>query len=142
MMIKTIKMTQATLDKWLEALRSGEYEQTKGKLYKSPEFVDLHGGTVGYCCLGVLQHCLTGETEKYENGEPLSLPSIDWLSKHGISFYQHGYPNTRQSRPWVSLGHKWNPLDYLNDTHVPFEVIADLIENHVEVIGEETSADF
>lgn len=40
-----ITMTQAQKDQWLAALRSGDYHQCKGHLYK--------GG--GYCCLGVLE---------------------------------------------------------------------------------------
>lgn len=34
---------------WLEALRSGEYDQAKGTLKE-----DQEDGSVGYCCLGVL----------------------------------------------------------------------------------------
>lgn len=44
--------------KWVEALRSGDYRQTVGTMYNPS--VD------GYCCLGVLEHCITGEVEKYE----------------------------------------------------------------------------
>lgn len=36
--------------KWVEALRSGEYEQTEGQLRVDDE----KGKPVGYCCLGVL----------------------------------------------------------------------------------------
>jgi hypothetical protein len=42
---------------WLDALRSGEYEQTKGALRRGnpldPEDLD-DGYNAGYCCLGVL----------------------------------------------------------------------------------------
>lgn len=37
---------QTTKDKWIKALRSGDYKQTRGKLSTS------HGK--GFCCLGVL----------------------------------------------------------------------------------------
>ncbi len=43
--------------KWIAALRSGEYEQTTGQ---------LHSG-IGYCCLGVLHHVITG-----------SVPDAGW----------------------------------------------------------------
>ena len=38
--------------KWVEALRSGNYPQTQGKLYRSDDG-DVFT-SVGYCCLGVL----------------------------------------------------------------------------------------
>lgn len=37
-------------DKWIKALESGEYKQTKGCLRKK-----LKDDTLGYCCLGVLE---------------------------------------------------------------------------------------
>lgn len=43
-MYENRKMNPEIKDKWLSALRSGEYKQTDGSL-KTPE---------GYCCLGVL----------------------------------------------------------------------------------------
>jgi hypothetical protein len=44
MSVEAAKMDPALLDKWLAALRSGEYEQTKGALRRDNSF----------CCLGVL----------------------------------------------------------------------------------------
>jgi hypothetical protein len=44
-------MKKEVADKWVTALRSGEYEQAKGLLKKiDPE----NGDDIGYCCLGVL----------------------------------------------------------------------------------------
>lgn len=37
---------------WVEALRSGKYKQTKGRLQSAD-------GNA-YCCLGVLEHCVMG----------------------------------------------------------------------------------
>jgi hypothetical protein len=55
--------------KWLKALRSGKYRQTRtGQLYSE--------SSNAYCCLGVLQHCLTGEVEDD------SSPSTEWYEKH------------------------------------------------------------
>jgi hypothetical protein len=48
------KMNPKVKAKWLAALRSGEYEQTVGKLN------DNHGG---FCCLGVLCDIYTKEHE-------------------------------------------------------------------------------
>ena len=66
----TIKMPRESLDKWLAALRSGEYQQSRGCMR----------GNTGYCCLGVLQECLTGTVEE------LPVPSREWLHANKITF--------------------------------------------------------
>ena len=43
----TRKAYEARLQKWLTALRSGEYKQCTGQLYSN------YGNTDSYCCLGV-----------------------------------------------------------------------------------------
>lgn len=79
----TIKMPKELLRLWLEALRSGKYVQGKGKLLRDGK----------YCCLGVLEHCTTGEVEhvQYCDGSMDShdyagLPSFAWLNAHKIRF--------------------------------------------------------
>lgn len=50
-------MHKEIADKWITALRSDEYAQTKGALEISPEYLESHPGMsdgVGFCCLGVL----------------------------------------------------------------------------------------
>lgn len=75
---KTIRMPKATLRKWLKALRSGEYKQAGGALFDEEK--------VGYCCLGVLQHCLDGGVEYIKKGCPCTVPSFAWLEDEGIRF--------------------------------------------------------
>lgn len=66
---------------WLDALRSGEYEQAKEVLAK----VDPETGKVGYCCLGVLCDLAVKEgvipspvlVDRYENGGEASLREKD-----------------------------------------------------------------
>lgn len=43
-------LTKEQKDKWVAALRSGEYKQTKGRLYSGK----------GYCCLGVFCKAVDG----------------------------------------------------------------------------------
>lgn len=45
-------MNQALKGPWLEALRSGEYSQTAGTMYRPDG--EISGKPRGYCCLGVL----------------------------------------------------------------------------------------
>jgi len=47
---------QTVIKQWVDALRSGEYEQTIGKLGRADNYTDHHGFKYrsGHCCLGVL----------------------------------------------------------------------------------------
>lgn len=129
---KTIKMPKASLEKWLAALRSGEYEQGAEALE--------HGGR--YCCLGVLQYCLTGEVE--DNGDGEELPSHQWLREHDITFLDFtGCPVRAPVIPALNLSVAalnddvdWTESDDSGDGtcvhNYPFDAIADLIEQHAE----------
>jgi hypothetical protein len=92
----TIYMPKETLQKWLTALRSGEYKQATGALE--------NGG--GYCCLGVLQMCTDGKVERYY-GTPEKpaegLPTVDWLQSNSITFLDHlGGSATDCREPFLS----------------------------------------
>jgi hypothetical protein len=76
-----MKMPKKLRDKWVKALRSGEYGQTKGI---------LTNGKGGFCCLGVLQHVASGGScEAYDDlaGEFMGSPTSKWYSDNGISEY-------------------------------------------------------
>lgn len=75
--MKTIFAPKAVIEKWLAALRSGGYQQGFGTLCD---------GWGRYCCLGVLEHCLTGKTEVS------AAPSMGWLEENGIRFMAFPYP--------------------------------------------------
>ena len=114
MTTKTIKMPKAMLDAWLSALLSGEYKQAFGRME--------HNG--GYCCLGVLQHCVDGDVERFGQGPALAVPTKEWLEKNAVTFLD-------------SKGH-WDDAPHLpklaqaatkaNDCDTPFTAIADAIE--------------
>lgn len=74
---KTIHMKYADWQQWDIALRSDEYAQGTSTLHNTKNNT--------YCCLGVLQHCLTGEVELFA-GKPKGYPTLDWLRDHGIKF--------------------------------------------------------
>ena len=75
-----MKMPKEMKDKWLTALRSGDYEQAQGRLC-------VDGA---YCCLGVLQKEVSGEvecrapTEYYPTGFSMAMPSARWCADNGI----------------------------------------------------------
>jgi hypothetical protein len=68
-------MPELTKEKWLAALRSGEYDQGIGMLEKNNQ----------YCCLGVLQMVCDGKVERWEyDGSSRFLPSDAWYAGHKI----------------------------------------------------------
>lgn len=105
--------------KWLDALRNGNYVQVRHTLYNEE--------TQGFCCLGVLQHCLTGGVEYDEFGSgrgiPKGVPTFEWLESWGINF------NSEECDVFYA-GRK-NSLAGLNDAGVPFKQIANVIEKQV-----------
>jgi hypothetical protein len=118
----TISMPEDILARWLEALRSGRYQQGR-KALRSED---------GYCCLGVLVHVV-------DTSSPLllykqSLPSLEWLAKHGIVFYDAVGRGGRQSpglfdeRGLGRCATVWN-----DTTDVGFKGIADMIERQAVV---------
>ena len=116
-MAGNIRMPKELADKWLTALRSGEYKQAKEVLYDEK--------TNGYCCLGVLQKCISGEIVPDPSGE---VPDRDWLDSHDIKF--------------IDMCTKKNLVPYIektklhitveNDNGKSFDQIADLIESELE----------
>lgn len=92
--------------KWIAALRSGEYKQTKGHLHDEN----------GYCCLGVL--CEVTQPE-------------DWNG-----FHFDGYPNGEEFREFFGLNPREETvLIHMNDgfeqPQKPFSAIADWIEENL-----------
>jgi hypothetical protein len=105
--------------KWVSALRSGEYQQTQRYLHKED----------GFCCLGVLCDLYIKENnvewelldvsthyefQSYEKELPLSV--IDWAGVEDANPYIIGVGTSLAS---------------LNDTGSTFNEIADVIEEHL-----------
>lgn len=122
--MKTIFMRKADWQKWDTALRSGEYKQGVGSL-------KMKNGT--YCCLGVLEHCLTGEVEIDGNGDSHGAPSFKWLSTHNIEF--HRDDSLRDVVPYLPLFAL--PATTANDDDKSFIEIADAIQDCVQFTDED-----
>jgi len=104
--------------KWLNALRSGEYQQTQERLRKED----------GFCCLGVLCDLYIKENNveweineddmyRYEKHFTVLPPSVV------------GWAGVEDSNPYVNGG--IGTLSGLNDKGFTFNEIADLIEEHL-----------
>lgn len=123
--------------RWVEALRSGKYKQGLGRL------AGINGGVARYCCLGVLCEIATGdkvikkeEVEHpagdyaYGGSERNYLPSrvMEWADLP-IRQGAHFQPSALiESCPTYGDGRCLTSLAELNDSGVPFEEIANLIE--------------
>ncbi len=104
--------------KWVAALRSGKYEQTKGRLRTSS----------GFCCLGVLCDIMpVGEWQReseYGKYEYVYKPAPDMQSHLDMTL---SIDMARLVHP--KLYSEQTGLANMNDNGASFEVIADYIEN-------------
>ncbi len=117
-------MNPAIKQKWIEALRSGEFKQGQSYLKRDDKF----------CCLGILcelhriatndaegwgSYSLAPFTNQY-HGQSGVLPSIvqDWA---GLNYHNYS------TNPMIN----GESLSALNDAGRTFEEIAELIEKHL-----------
>ena len=116
---------------WVDALRSGEYGQTKGVLHRTEEVRD-DDLPVGYCCLGVLCDVAIKAGVQVR---------VDVDIEHGNAHYDgdwmalpesvKNWAGLKVSSPAVPFGHEdcLESLAELNDeAGLNFDEIADLIE--------------
>lgn len=116
--MKTIKMTQAQLDNWTAALRSGDYTQGCGLLDRTENDT--------YCCLGVQQKALVGECKF------VHTPNIEYLNENNITYLDERGKKVRS--PYIPSYERslWELNDILE---LSFNQIADIIEENTEIIG-------
>lgn len=137
-------------DRWIEKLKSGDYEQAEGELFD---------GRDGYCCLGILcevavedgiieknpeggyyaqhVHSVSGESDKYLENSTLPRVVADWagLTDEGSS---NGLRSLNPAVPYDDdeYDDSDEPMDVelseLNDTYkLPFSEIAKLIKDYL-----------
>ena len=109
--------------KWIEALRSGKYEQTRLRLRK---------GENSYCCLGVL--CEIGGSGVWERFVEFEH---EWYYRLGYQGAENSYVEMPPSQVLNAVGlaqAEADSLAFANDSGETFEQIADRIEqNNYEV---------
>lgn len=111
----TLEQQKANRKLWVEALRSGKYEQTRHTLRTAD----------GFCCLGVLAD-IAGCEWSIDTGHYLAdgcmrtAPNIARLFV-GLADDEGNYP--------VDEDDEVNSLASLNDAGTPFAQIADIIES-------------
>ena len=124
-------MDTKTKNKWLKALRSGEYKQGSGALRETTTDTEVKGGDQ-YCCLGVLCDIVepkkwnrTGHRWKNGESENGGFPRGELMKKLGLT------------KPWTrneddegndDIAHK---LASMNDDGKSFKYIANWIEKRL-----------
>ena len=103
------RLTSKMKKKWVAALRSGEYKQGKAALCNNGR----------YCCLGVLQDVAP---RKDVTDESYLIPDTCLGDLEETREYARRLPK-----------HVQKALASMNDTGVPFEVIAGFIEENIHV---------
>lgn len=112
---------------WVEALRSGNYKQTKGYLHDD----------VGYCCLGVACDIsgLGGWEQKEDNDWYYYMDKADTLPEEVIDWLGL---NTSIGR---LVFHVYPDLAKANDRGTTFEQIANIIEREYVLLKDEVPLD-
>jgi hypothetical protein len=118
-------MNKEVKEKWLEALRSGEYEQGRERLRSGDKF----------CCLGVLCEIYRKDMD---NGEWRTYDKDDILFQTGATSKFGTLPRVvinwselPDDNPNVTHDGMVNTLASLNDNGESFETIADVIEKNL-----------
>jgi hypothetical protein len=112
-------------EKWVDALRSGGYIQTKGALSRLEDGPD---GVDTYCCLGVLCELFPG-TEKIEceedsdDGPVIEYKIMDTLGLYRLPTYIKNIVDISNYRE--------STLVKMNDDGKTFEEIADHINDYM-----------
>ena len=71
----TMRMPRIIKEKWLEGLRSGQFQKGIGQLMTNEG---------KFCCLGVLQMVADGKIDDSEGNPRPALPIIRWYEEHNI----------------------------------------------------------
>lgn len=117
--------------KWVEALRSGEYKKTQYRLKRGENY---------YCCLGVAAVVAGEEFEKDDFTGWLCLRDgrvlcNQFLPERVIEAYGLRSEGGRFLKPITFSGYEYKSLAEVNDhSGWTFGQIADLIENQPEIV--------
>lgn len=120
-------MRKEIAERWVAALRSGEYKQSKEELR----------GKDGFCCLGVLCDLYSKERGIPWVGDVAMHYATAWLPNEVSNWAgmknRDGSTNSSHAGEPMTVGYaRFVSLVHANDSDVEFGEIANLIENHQE----------
>lgn len=113
--MEQLKLKPEAKEKWLKALRSGEYEQCHDRLSDGE----------GYCCLGVAAKVINGLDDRTIQCAG-SLPEAKWVHEWFVPIPTLSWEDNWARNPRA----KGLALSSMNDAGMTFAEIADVIEEH------------
>lgn len=135
-------MKKAIRDAWVNALRSGEYQQGRGTLRRFNTDDGVRSDS--YCCLGVLCDLAerAGAVDSYESGVAPDNGRVEY----GSVLEREAWFLPLSVRNWSGLDASDPPVEYegvacsltsLNDDiQLSFTEIADIVESQIQVTDE------
>ncbi len=139
---KLFKLPKAFATKWVEALRSGKYNQTEGQLVSSAE-TELTFENTAFCCLGVAGVVCGYTLSELDSFGFLfgdNYPKVPQEIQNGpdhrtlvqvLSEMNDGLSN-REKDAYGDLGYIFRPLKVVEHNKFSFNQIADFIEDNCE----------
>lgn len=121
-------MNKNVKQRWLAALRSGEYKQTTGCLRRD-EADEIHAAPKGYCCLGVLCDIVDPKGWDYDSEGRRAhrcmrgAPSVSVLHKAAVA------PDDGRQDTLIAMNDGAGA--YVMDGPQSFDVIANWIEENL-----------
>lgn len=112
-------MKKSIMEKWVAALRSGEYKQGKGQLRNSQN---------EFCCLGVLCNLHAQEHPEIAKTQLLTTKYMDHDGTPPCEVTE--WAGFRDHNHFGQISTIKNDLVTLNDTGKSFKQIAKIIEKH------------
>ena len=130
-------MKKEIAEKWVRLLRSGDFQQTYGRLRRDQEFeavVSASNEPRGHCCLGVLCELAKGEgaIEGYVGSE-IFLP-MDVAAWAGTNGYNPALLFPVEESAWAGVEGELQLAELNDSKEWDFGRIADLIEERWEEI--------
>lgn len=120
--------------KWLEALRSGQYQQGRFYLHR-----ELDEGRDQFCCLGVLCDIAAKEGVTRITGHSVHDSNVVTYDKKtglppsAVVHWAYGEGSSLLNGEWtVRVGDEYRELNLLNDVErLDFPTIADIIDQYL-----------
>lgn len=121
---KEFRLPRQITEKWLEALESGEYNQTKKMLYNSYDN--------GYCCLGLLGKLCGIDNNALENNP--YIQENNFYIEEIENFIKMGYPEELVTTShWMDKKLPNHLANMNDDGEASFKEIAFWIRENVEL---------
>lgn len=124
-----------TPEQWVRALRSGKYDQTRGRLCLTedanlPCYDDPDTTKAGYCCLGVLCE-ESGLEYRVDKSSSIKLKEYFVVDANSYPYKLRSSIDSEVAPEWFSGGDAIYHVVMMNDNGKSFDEIADWVEENI-----------